>query len=88
MLDSCIKMEEYELATEIFDDIVYTNNLTPDLLSISSLIKSESKSGEIDMALDRLNLLDKYNIMPDEVLFNSLLDGCSKNSRQDLSILV
>jgi hypothetical protein len=62
--------------------------LIPDLLLISSLIKSECKAGEIDIAIDRLNLLNKYNIKPDEVLFNSLLDGCSKNSRQDLAIVV
>jgi len=62
--------------------------LIPDLLSISSLIKCECKLGDIDIAIGRLNLLNKYAIKPDEVLFNTLLDGCSKNSRQDLAKIV
>jgi hypothetical protein len=73
------------LATEIFNQLISENNLVPDLLSISSLIKCECKLGDIDIAIDRISLLNKYDIKPDEVLFNTLLDGCSKNSRQDLA---
>lgn len=68
--------------------MLVNDNLIPDLLTISSLIKCECKIGDIEIAIGRLYLLSKYNIKADEILFNTLLDGCSKNSRQDLSKIV
>jgi len=40
------------------------------------------------MALETLHKMQDQGITPDEVLFNSLLDGCSKSGRSDLLMKV
>jgi len=54
----------------------------PDVVTFSTIIKGFCMSGDLDKGLELLaNVKNKFNIQPDEVMFNSLLDGCAKQSR-------
>lgn len=57
----------------------------PDLITYSTLIKGFCKDKNIDAAFKILNEMKLNKIEPDEVLFNSLLDGCFKSNELDLA---
>jgi len=55
-----------------------------DIVTYSTLVKGFCNSGSLDRALEILRELqagDKFK--PDEVMYNSLLDGCAKEHRPD-----
>ncbi len=57
----------------------------PDLITYSTLIKGFCKDKNIDDAFKILNEMKFNKIEADEVLFNSLLDGCFKANELDLA---
>jgi len=60
----------------------------PDLITYSTLIKGFCKDKNIDDAFKILNEMKFNKIEADEVLFNSLLDGCFKANELDLAFRV
>jgi len=50
----------------------------PDLITYSTMIKGYCKDKNIEAALVMLDTMQQENIKADEVLYNSLLDGCCK----------
>ena len=53
------------------------------------MIKGYCQNGMIAVAFEMLdNMIAKYNITPDEVLFNSLLDGCFRSDAYDIGNMV
>jgi len=60
----------------------------PDLITYSTLIKGFCKERNIDSAFKILNEMKLNGIEADEVLFNSLLDGCFKSNELDLAFRV
>lgn len=60
----------------------------PDLITYSTLIKGFCKDKNIDDAFKILNEMKFNKIEADEVLFNSLLDGCFKSNELDLAFRV
>jgi len=60
----------------------------PDLITYSTLIKGFCKNKNIDDAFKILNEMKFNKIEADEVLFNSLLDGCFKSNELDLAFRV
>lgn len=65
-----------------------TNDTKPDLITYSTLIKGFCRDKNIESAFKILNEMKKCGILPDEVLFNSLLDGCFKSNEIDLAFKV
>merc|ERR1719343_1524419 len=62
----------------------------PDLVTISTIVKGYCQSGEVDQALQLFRDMQRGSTLkPDEVMYNSLLDGCARGQRlQDaLSLL-
>merc|ERR1719487_1654217 len=56
--------------------------VSPDRITYSTLIKGHCFSGNIDAAFAVLReMRDTDGLAPDEVLYNSLLDGCAKEHR-------
>jgi pentatricopeptide repeat protein len=61
-----------------------TPPVEPDLVTYSTLVKGFCNSGSLDRAIDtmkEMQVSSKYQ--PDEVMYNSLLDGCAKEHRPD-----
>jgi pentatricopeptide repeat domain-containing protein 1 len=52
------------------------------------MIKGFCKQGNIERALVLLEDMNKVKIKPDEVLFNSLLDGCCRVNLIDVGLMV
>jgi len=54
----------------------------PDIVTYSTLVKGFCNSGGLDRALDIMKMMqEEGKLTPDEVMYNSLLDGCAKEQR-------
>jgi len=89
LLDCCVKCGQYDKMSEIFEDmlkeaadqkdpVLDENDIEPDLITYSTLIKGMCKSGAIHKAIMLYEEMKKKGIELDEVFFNSLLDGFVK----------
>jgi len=47
------------------------------------MIKGYCKFGKLDLAIQTFDRMKTEGVKPDEVLYNSLLDGCSKNGQSE-----
>lgn len=88
LLESCVIHETYFLVSEIYEDLTSNYQIIPDLYTILNLIKADTKSGNTESAIDKLNLLKQYDLKPDEFLFNYLIDGCNNNGQHNLGKVV
>lgn len=56
----------------------------PDIVTYSTIIKGFCNTGCLDQALEMLQAMrSEGKFTPDEVMYNSLLDGCAKEQRPD-----
>mmetsp|Transcript_131068 Transcript_131068/g.213327 ORF Transcript_131068/g.213327 Transcript_131068/m.213327 type:complete len:716 (+) Transcript_131068:110-2257(+) len=54
----------------------------PDIVTWSTIVKGYCMSGDVDKGLEIMQEMRKDGkFAPDEVMFNSLLDGCARNNR-------
>ena len=54
--------------------------MSPDIITYSTLVKGYCMDGDIDKGFAVLNdMTSKKKHEPDEILYNSLLDGCAKS---------
>merc|ERR1719409_1619766 len=54
----------------------------PDLVTFSTIIKGYCNKGQLDRALQVVeDMRSEGKLTPDEVMYNSLLDGCAKEQR-------
>jgi len=56
----------------------------PDIVTYSTIVKGYCNSGNLDQALQVFQQMQtEAEFVPDEVMFNSLLDGCTREQRPD-----
>jgi pentatricopeptide repeat protein len=59
-------------------------HLLQDIVTYTTLVKCFCAVGDIDQALNLLQQMEEDGrIAPDEVMYNSLLDGCAKQHRSE-----
>merc|ERR1719281_1755586 len=70
-------------AEELFQEMEKTG-IAPDIITFSTLVKGYCQYGDIDKGFAVLKqMTSKKKHEPDEILYNSLLDGCAKQHRVD-----
>merc|ERR1719506_2807484 len=83
MLDANARTGKMDRADELFREM-QASGVSPDVITYSTLVKGYCQAGDIDRGF--LVLKDMVNSgvhEPDEILYNSLLDGCAKQHRVD-----
>merc|ERR1719247_2952082 len=61
----------------------------PDIVTYSTIVKGYCNSGCLDRALEILkDMHSDGNFTPDEVMYNSLLDGCAKEHRPNDALML
>jgi pentatricopeptide repeat protein len=76
---NCLVTNDYlDIAEKILDELCSHKSLKPDIISFSTLIKGYIYQKDLRKPLKILSIMERLNIKPDEVLLNSLLDGCDK----------
>merc|ERR1719482_1237622 len=83
MLDANARTGKMDRADELFREMV-ASGVSPDVITYSTLVKGYCQAGDIDKGFQVLNTMVKSGVHePDEILYNSLLDGCAKQHRVD-----
>ena len=65
--------------TRLASSEMVTEGCTPDTISYSTLIKGFCHAGDLNAAMEHFMLMKRKEIVPDAIVFNSLLDGCAKS---------
>merc|ERR1719398_631267 len=83
MLDANARTGKMDRAEELFREM-QASGVSPDVITYSTLVKGYCQSGDIDKGYQVLNEMVANGVHePDEILYNSLLDGCAKQHRVD-----
>ena len=86
LLDSCAQCGQYNAMEDILREAIEENktrkgedSLVPDVITYSTIIKGLCKSQQFGKALKLYQEMKAKEMMLDEMVFNSLLDGCVKH---------
>jgi len=81
MIDANVRTGRMEKADELFRSM-REDKVDPDVITYSTLVKGYCLAGDIDQGFKVLKtMLAAGKHEPDEILYNSLLDGCAKQHR-------
>merc|ERR1719265_3029147 len=83
IIDACARVGRMESVTDLLEDMK-TYGVRPNLITYSTMIKGHCQSGDIQTAFTLLGQMKlTTNLKPDEIMYNSLLDGCAQHSLID-----
>jgi len=85
LLNALARCGDLRRVPQILEDIKACKPpVEPDMITYSTLMKAYCTAGDLDMALALLcDVESGTEFAPDEVMYNSLLDGCAKQNRMD-----
>lgn len=63
-------------ADTVLQEMLCTPHTEPDLITYSTLVKAYADRGQVESAVGILQQMLNRHVEPDEVIFNSLLNGC------------
>jgi len=90
-LNSIARCGLMDRVPEVLEDMRSSDpKAVPDIVTYSTIIKGYCQSGCVNRALELLRqMCNESGLKPDEVMYNSLLDGCAREQRLDdaLSLL-
>lgn len=79
IMEACIKCGNLEVAEGLLGEMLAPGNpVAPDLITFSTLLKGYCHIGEIHSALRLVLAIQARGLRCDELVFNTLLDGCVK----------
>merc|ERR1719460_2746521 len=83
MIDANARTGRMARCDELFKDMQAVG-VQPDIITFSTLVKGYCMNGDIDKGFAVLkDMTSRGKHEPDEILYNSLLDGCAKQHRVD-----
>lgn len=74
ILKGLIKAQRIHDAVDFFKEIPQ-----PDVVTYSTLIKAHCDAGMVNEAVELLKNMENAGVMPDDIVFNTLLSHCSRN---------
>merc|ERR1719428_1679314 len=81
MIDACARCCAMDRVPQLLADMK-SANISPDQITYGTLVKGHCLSGSVDQAFEILaQMRAEGKHKPDEILYNSLLDGCAKEHR-------
>ncbi|CAK0846174.1 unnamed protein product [Prorocentrum cordatum] len=85
IIDACIRSGKVLDAEQIFGEMVVEGGPTqPDLITFSTMVKGHCQRGDLDKALNVAETIRARGMGWDELVYNTLLDGCVK--AKDISL--
>lgn len=86
MIDACARCGAMNSVPKLLEDM-RDSNIEADLVTYSILVKGYSLAGEINHAFKILEEMQSTkHLKPDEIMCNSLLEGCAREHRVDLAL--
>merc|ERR1719515_471070 len=81
MINACAGCGNMERVPALLEEMKQ-NHVEPDIITYSTIVKGYCLSGDVDRGFEVLQEMRKDGkYAPDEILVNSLLDGCAKQHR-------
>lgn len=78
LVDACARNREMGRIPQVLDCMV-KSGIEPNLITYSAIIKGYCQDNKLDQAFELLDSMKKTtNFVPDEVMYNSLVDGCAR----------
>eukprot|EP00929_Paragymnodinium_shiwhaense_P102772 TRINITY_DN66002_c0_g1_i1.p1 TRINITY_DN66002_c0_g1~~TRINITY_DN66002_c0_g1_i1.p1 ORF type:complete len:593 (-),score=115.20 TRINITY_DN66002_c0_g1_i1:322-2100(-) len=79
IMDVCIKCQEMGSAEELLREMMAEGSqVSPDLITYSTLLKGYCHYGDLDRALQVAETIKARGLKCDELVYNTLIDGCVK----------
>jgi len=78
LVDACARCGEVSRVPTLLEDMD-KHNVEPNLITYSAILKGYCQDGKLDKAFELLaSMRQTTKFKPDEIMFNSLLDGCAR----------
>jgi len=78
LVDACARCGEVGRVPTLLEDMD-RHNVEPNLITYSAILKGYCQDGKLDKAFELLaSMRQTTKFKPDEIMFNSLLDGCAR----------
>merc|ERR1740121_2938978 len=85
LVDACARSREMQRIPAILEDMV-AQGIEPNIITHSAIIKGYCQEGRLDSALELMDTMrqsDNKAFRPDEITYNTLLDGCARQNMYD-----
>jgi pentatricopeptide repeat protein len=80
IIDACTRCGRMDQVPGVVKDMK-SNGIEPNVITYSTMLKGHCQAGDIQTAFSILEGMKKdTKLKPDEIMFNSLLDGCALNN--------
>jgi len=80
LLDACARCNRIDRAPAILEDM-REKGIEANLITYSTMVKGHCQAGDITQGFAILEKMKKdTSLKPDEIMYNSLLDGCAQNN--------
>merc|ERR1719456_2202428 len=81
MIDACARCGSMDRVSALLEEMK-ASHVEPDIITYSTIVKGYCHSGDVDRGFEVLREMKKDGkYAADEILYNSLLDGCAKQNR-------
>jgi pentatricopeptide repeat protein len=82
MLNALVRCGELQRVPQLLEDMRDASPpIEPDMITYSTIMKGYCSSGDLNKGLELLQDMEvSGQFAPDEVMYNSLLEGCAKTA--------
>lgn len=81
VLDAVVNAGQIDTAETILEEMVTFPGIQVDVVAFNTVLKGYSQSGQFNRALHLFNSLSKYNVKPNDVSYNSMMDAAIRAKR-------
>jgi len=86
LVDACARSCEMARIPQLLEDMV-AQGIEPNLITYSAILKGYCQENRLDKAFELFqSMRQTTRFQPDEIMFNSLLDGCARQGLYDRGI--
>merc|ERR1719487_1985239 len=83
IMDACARTGHMESLPKVLQDMKQ-HHVDPNIVTYSTIIKGHCQAGDVQMGFSVLKEMQRdTRLKPDEIMYNSLLDGCAQNNLFD-----
>jgi pentatricopeptide repeat protein len=87
-IDACARANRMDKLPWLEEEMK-NQNVTPNIVSYSTMIKGYATSGDMTKAFTLFEVIQKSpDMVPDEIVYNSLIDGCARGEDYDRGLEV
>jgi len=83
IIDACARTGHMDSLSKVLQDMK-KHHVEPNIVTFSTIIKGHCQAGDVPRGFEVLKEMKRETgLKPDEIMYNSLLDGCAKNNLFD-----